>query len=467
MVAPADILRTSRNLRIITECDKALLYDSFYGQGLVCHRDMLELIEALKPGLSMRRLIELYPQADLEAGVRVLLEKDLVVANGDTEPNAPYRVYPRDVIDSGAVINKLRLNVAMTCNMQCAYCYVDTGGNGSRAKMMSWPTARKAVDVFFNLQRKHGYEHSVVRFFGGEPLLNWPLVSRCLDHIKKKNSAIVIEYILNTNGTLFSVPMAEKLAAHGIGLAISVDGAAKDHDRFRKFKSGRGTFDVVTANLEEFLAAGCRVGVEATVGDHNIFGLDKLILMIAGLQDKYRIAVPMSFQHLSVVDKKKLDTTSVGDKVDRLLELFDLADQHGVRADTGLVHFPFNSLKGQRDCGGYCRAIGGELCVQPDGGVYPCGALPLELGSIDNIEAVFKSNRYRQLVGRVAGSISACIGCEIEAFCAGGCAADGFAAGKTVKAAANNCAVEKKLFRELVKRFLSTAVDLSPEDKLG
>jgi uncharacterized protein len=461
MVPQNTIFKPSKNLRIIAEGKKALLYNAFYGRGLVCHRDMLDLVETLKPGVLMSQLINRYPQANLEGSIRKLKEKGLIVENGYQEPNLPYRVYPPDVINSGAVINKLRLNVAMTCNMQCAYCYVDTTTKSSEDKMMAWPTAQKALDVFFNLQVKHRYEQSIVRFFGGEPLLNWPVISHSLDYIREINSGIAIEYILNTNGTIFLEPMAQKLADHKVGLAVSVDGIAKDHDRFRKFKTGSGTFRVIMANLKRFLACGCNVGVEATVGDHNIFELDQLVLLIADLQDKYGINIPLSFQHLSIVDRKNLDTTKTREKVEQLLELLEFADIHGVRADTGLVHFPFNALQGQRGCGAYCRAIGGELCIYPDGGVYPCGALPIKLGSIDNIETVFKSDLYHQLVHRVAGNIPPCKGCEIEAFCAGGCAADVFSANETVNAPAKNCVLERKLFQGLVKRFLLSPANLA------
>ena len=461
MVSAASVLKPSINLRIIAEGKKALLYNAFYGMGMVCHRDMLDLIETLKPGISMGQLKNRFPQANLEDSIQRLKEKSLIVENGNPEPNLPYRFYPQDVIESGGAINKLRLNVAMTCNMQCAYCYVETADKSSGDKMMAWPTAQKALDVFFDLQEKHHYEQSIVRFFGGEPLLNWPVISYCLDYVRKINSSIAIEYILNTNGTVFSEPMAQKLADHRVGLAVSVDGIAKDHDRFRKFKTGSGTFRVIMTNLKRFLACGCNVGVEATVGDHNIFGLDKLVLLIADLQDKYGINIPLSFQHLSIVDRKKLDTTKTGEKVEQLLKLLEFADIHGVRADTGLVHFPFNALKGQRGCGAYCRAIGGELCIYPDGSVYPCGALPIKLGTIDNIEAVFKSDFYHQLVHRVAGNIPSCKGCEIEAFCAGGCAADVFAADETVNAPAKKCVLEKKLFQGLVKRFLLSPANLA------
>ncbi len=43
MVSPASVLKPSMNLRIIAEGKKALLYNAFYGGGMVCHKDMLHV----------------------------------------------------------------------------------------------------------------------------------------------------------------------------------------------------------------------------------------------------------------------------------------------------------------------------------------------------------------------------------------------------------------------------------------
>ena len=460
MVSTASVLKLSANLRIIQEGEKALLYNAFYGGCLFCHKDMLDVIEGLRFGITMCQLMNRYPNNNLKETIQNLIKKGLVVESRQHESNQPYRTYPPEIINSGGIINKLRLNVSMTCNMQCVYCYVDTDDNRSMDRIMNWSTARKAMDIFFDLQEKHNHEQCTIRFFGGEPLLNWKLISKCLDYIGKIKNDITIDYILNTNGTVFSASMAEKLAEHRVGLAVSIDGIHHVHDRFRKFKGGGGTARKVMGNLEKFIARGCNVGVETTVGDHNIFELEKLVLLIANLQVNYETTIPMSLQNISVVDRENLDTTEINTKVEQLIKLLVFADRHGVRADTGLVHFPFNALKRQREYGAYCRAIGNELCIYPDGGVYPCGALPIRLGTIENIEAVFITDAYHQLVSRVAGNIQSCKGCEIEAFCAGGCTADGFTADKVLHAPAKNCALERKLFHGLVKCFLLSQANL-------
>jgi radical SAM protein with 4Fe4S-binding SPASM domain len=54
----------------------------------------------------------------------------------------------------------------------------------------------------------------------------------------------------------------------------------------------------------------------------------------------------------------------------------------------------------------------------------------------------------------VAGNIPACRGCEIEAFCAGGCAADAFTGTGDIFHAAGNCEIEKSIFKALVRNEL-------------
>ena len=149
-----------------------------------------------------------------------------------------------------------------------------------------------------------------------------------------------------------------------------------------------------------------------------------------------------------------MDTSAVNEKADRLINIFDYAEKKGVRVDTGLAHFALNGLMGQKGLGVYCRAMGGEICVHPNGEVYPCGALNIRLGTIYNIDAVFKSKAYHDMVNRVAGNIPSCRGCEIEAFCAGGCAADAYAANGAVNAPAENCELERRLFKEMVEQYV-------------
>lgn len=454
-------LKISKNTRVIKHENKALIYNSFFGNAIICHTDMLKVIDNIKQGKSIHELQEQYHQLNLETKISELIKKGLVVQKGLLEANKPYCTYGNEKIVSGSLINKLRLNVSLSCNMRCVYCYVDEKNVNDSDAIMTWITAEIAINKFFNLLKQHNHKFCIIRFFGGEPLLNWSVIKRCLKHIQKEKQGISVSFILNTNGTIFSQKIAETLSEQKVGLAISLDGTNKEHDLLRQFKSGKPSYKVIVHHIENYLKAGCILGIETTLGNHNIFGLKDLINQIALWNNTYKVSIPLSFQHLAIVDKINIDTIPVKEKTKRIIALIEYANQKNVKADTGMVHFSINALKGQRNTGRYCRAMGGELCVYPNGDIYPCGALKTKLGTINDLNSVFKSTVYHNLVNRTAGNIPACRGCEIEVFCAGGCAADAFAANNAVNTQMTNCKLERKVFEGLVKKDILVSVNLS------
>ena len=69
--------------------------------------------------------------------------------------------------------NKIKLYLAEACNLRCRYCYVNDNealNNG----LMEWEIAKQAVDYVF--RRAGNAEQVNITFFGGEPLLNKPVL---------------------------------------------------------------------------------------------------------------------------------------------------------------------------------------------------------------------------------------------------------------------------------------------------
>jgi len=443
-------LKPSKNLRIIQNGNKVLFYNAFYGQSLRANPDLLTLIDYLAKGKTLREIVKEYDVDGLETVIARLHEKGLIVFDKHREKNDAYRKFNRAQIESGGLINKLRLNVSNSCNMSCDYCYVDQSTDGR----MEWPTAQKALDSFFDLQGRHGHGYCLIRFFGGEPLLNWLLIERVLAYVETTKKGINVDYILNTNGTIVTQEIAEKLATCKVNVAVSLDGVEAVHDKYRRFGSGRRSFTIIDSNLDILLKFGCNVGIEATLGDHNYNHLKELIDYMAEKGARYHRHILLALQSMCMVPRQGLDTLPLEYKVGKIIEAVIYARKRGVNIGDGMIHFPFNSLLGKRSSGTYCRAMGEELCIYPNGDIYPCGALKIKLGNIEDIDGVFRSDAYLRLVQRVAGNIPACRGCEIEAFCAGGCAADAMAVKGDIFQPTRNCDLERAVFRALVKESL-------------
>ena len=151
------------------------------------------------------------------------------------------------------------LNVTNQCNLSCAYCYeysedkiVDTT-NGAQPKFMSDETARQSVDLLLRESGDNAVVH--VSFFGGETLMNFPVLSRVVPYAREQATARGkrVEFNLTTNATLLTSEMIGFLADHDVAVTVSIDGPREMQDRFRVFHDGRGTYDVLLPRVRELL----------------------------------------------------------------------------------------------------------------------------------------------------------------------------------------------------------------------
>jgi uncharacterized protein len=166
--------------------------------------------------------------------------------------------------------HQLILNVSEQCNLRCSYCYYGGASEIERrhsSRMMTWETAKKALDFFLprcqgtlavwkaqikdpSLARDPGdVERPCVGFYGGEPLMNWPLVKRVIEYVRSLEDGDA--YLLNftTNATLLTPERSDFLGANHVVLLVSLDGPKELHDRYRRFTAGGPTWDIVSENL--------------------------------------------------------------------------------------------------------------------------------------------------------------------------------------------------------------------------
>ena len=141
----------------------------------------------------------------------------------------------------------------LDCNLACTYCY--EGGMKGR-RYMSPGTAGLLVEL---AERKYISQGKGVElsFYGGEPLMSVDLIVSISERLRESAAAKGAKYTftLVTNGTLLTGKMVERLIPLGFtGAKVTLDGPRENHDRFRPFVSGKGSFDCIIANLKEVCA---------------------------------------------------------------------------------------------------------------------------------------------------------------------------------------------------------------------
>jgi len=148
-------------------------------------------------------------------------------------------------------MTQITLQVTQNCNLRCGYC-VYSGDHQNRShsnKVMTFETAKKAIDLIASQSLE--LDEISVAFYGGEPLLEFELIKKCVDYIEETLEGKSIVYAITTNGTLLTPKLADYFAEHNINITISLDGSKNEHDVNRRFANGKGSFDVIMSNIEK------------------------------------------------------------------------------------------------------------------------------------------------------------------------------------------------------------------------
>lgn len=145
-------------------------------------------------------------------------------------------------------VNQIVLGITNLCNFKCRYCHQAEGKLLSMQNMMSEEVAFKSID-FLHEHSKDFYEVTIT-FYGGEPLLNFELIKKCVKYANQKFKSKRIKYNTTTNASLLTNEIIDFFYENNFSLLISLDGDKTVQNRHRKFLSnGEGTFDIVYNNV--------------------------------------------------------------------------------------------------------------------------------------------------------------------------------------------------------------------------
>lgn len=176
-------------------------------------------------------------------------EKGYFIDNTIKKIEHPYTCLLRHILNNH--IEQLTIQVTQRCNLRCKYCtYGGIFNDNNRIHAdydMDYETAIKAID--FYLEKSMETKNLTFGFYGGEPLLKIELIKQCVKYIREKVKNKIINFTITTNGTLLTMEAAEFLFDNNFSVVISLDGSKKEHDEYRVFPNGQGSFDIVMKNL--------------------------------------------------------------------------------------------------------------------------------------------------------------------------------------------------------------------------
>jgi uncharacterized protein len=225
--------------------------------GRMAAETLLRDLQGRFPEASLRESLEELARVQALGPARVVLP----VATAKALPTQPFP------------LTTLVLNVTNQCNLSCTYCYeygedriVDTS-KGPQPKFMTEETARASVDFMLREAGENRVAH--LTFFGGETLLNFPVLRSTVAYARARGAELgkLVDFSLTTNATLLRPEVLDFLLENDVGITISMDGPKEVQDRFRIFPGGAGSYDLILPKVKELLRRhrGRPVGARVTL----------------------------------------------------------------------------------------------------------------------------------------------------------------------------------------------------------
>jgi len=428
------------NLRVpLRDRDDVFLMNTLTDAQLVVSPDVVELMDRIAPAAhsdghdAMR-------EEEREA-FDLLWENGFLVESREADRRALDR-YLDEVKSDTSELN-VTLLTTLQCNFACDYCFQgDHGDYNARAGKMSMDTARQAIEWMTGELDRIRPGKLVLTFFGGEPLLNLPVMYEVAERMWAATQERDVPMFVNiiTNGLLLTPAVVDRMAPLGLnGIKITLDGDRETHNRMRPLRGGQGTFDRIIENIRK-VAGRCRISIGGNFDEASADSLPALLEFLkqqdfAGELAKVFFkpiiraepAAPKGIIPLLPIGRDNLNgtcMTSVGAGGGSACDSCHVLDDQltFLRGETRRLGFPTHDGVHNGPCHVHKQHA---HTVGPDGSLYPCpgftGQLALATGHITDPDQPRRA-AARDQFDRLA-PWKACGDCAFIPVCAGGCVA--------------------------------------------
>jgi len=324
----------------------------------------------------------------------------------------------------------------VSCNLRCPYCFEPHAMHATR-NLMSFEQIDLAFAALDAIRaRRPDIPKATINLFGGEPLQPFtrPAVARIVERAAARDLPISI----TSNGSYTDLFLSI-LAPYRdrIMFDISIDGLKDIHDARRFDAQGQGSFERITDNVSQLLAAGFLVAIRMNLDAANIDTVPQFLEFVReqgwNRHDNFQLNVSPVTNYTGNGGDGILAPADVELRLRESLPR-DLVAQVPValNGDISRLTLPLGDIVGNTMTPGefmpsiyYCEASGALFyCMGPDGLVYPCnqiiGSAEWAIGHYDP-ELVIDAGKAALWQGRKVTEMPKCRECSIAFMCAGGC----------------------------------------------
>ena len=254
------------NVRVpLEDHSEVFLLNTLTDAQLIVGHDVAELLDRVAdPGFEPRNGAE-------RDAITTLAGNGFIVESREADRRSIEQFFA-DVHES---TEQLRVTVLTTlqCNFACDYCIQgDHGDYNTHAAKMSMESAARVAEWTEARLDAARPRQLALTFFGGEPLLNLPVMFYLAERLSNSCQQRGIKTLINviTNGLLLTPEIVDRLLPFGLnGVKITLDGDRDTHNRMRPLRGGQGTFDRIVENIRK-IAGRCRISIGGNFDESSV-----------------------------------------------------------------------------------------------------------------------------------------------------------------------------------------------------
>lgn len=211
-------------------------------------------------------------------------------------------------------LKKANILMTTTCNCKCEYCYQKDDFWGNVYGTLSEESADKIINRLGEKYKKV----ECIRFFGGEPLINFEKIKTIV--LKSKKRLGTESFEITTNGMLITDEIAKFFAKHNFDIILSLDGPAEINDTLRNGSKYEKIVEKIDLLKKEGIIDKLTINCTYTRMHEVFFPKDKLEHFWGELGVKYTITDVITDKpelKISLCDSKEEIHKAIDDSIQR------------------------------------------------------------------------------------------------------------------------------------------------------
>ncbi len=286
------------------------------------------------------------------------------------------------------------------CNANCFYCFEKK----DNSCYMNEETAKAVANFICD----HSNNKKVnISWFGGEPLLNYKIITFICRLLKGSN--LPFDSAIVTNGSLVTEEIA-KLAIDEWNLKtaqITLDGFGDEHNKRKAYAEGFDGFQKTIDSIHLLAQNGIKVTIRLNINDSNIASINRLIDF---LKEEFGGEANVNcYSHFL------FENNFYNSKNNSHLQPYEI-NKRLIQCGFLNKDYQFNFLKQRTGMCGFCG--NDHYCIEPDGSLLKCpDDVTSRYGSIFNEE--IDKDMYEKWIATELDE--KCEECIFEPLCQGGC----------------------------------------------